>query len=734
MKPLSLYIEGINSFTDGQTVDFEAAGRDNIFCISGSTGSGKTTVLDAMILALYPNHSERGLLSDYINLRCERGVIVFRFELDGEIYETTRVLSRKTNKNSFVLRLRGEAIAEGNDAFSLIESKIGLSAADFTHVVVLQQGAFAKFLKAKKSERIALISRLFRLERFDKLGSKFGAKKTALEGEIAACDSVIDAFSHATAEALKQLNEDKAACESELALLKKRADGARAEAEKISALYAEYAKQAVLKKEIEQLAAVERENGESLKKGEQFVFELNKTEGELIKREGGKDALLARRAEIRQALSLLSELEKKQALLSRDERENERLFTVAAKAKEQAERDEKALSLLDESIRSAQAQNAVAAIKSVLTDGDECPICGGTYRCKTHFSAQSEDGGELIKMQQERKALQLQTEKSRAEAAALTGRAEAAKKQIEKSRAEYALEQKSLTEKVGADGEKTLAAIERELSEIADERAKINDKKRRADERLLALRSSLATAQAALAAKRALIKDAQPVSEADYLAARTAADALSSEVMEKSARLGALTSALEKTRIDCEKRLAAQKRRTEIKKQYDRYALLASLFYRNGFSEFVAAEFVKDFTVAASAQLGRLTGGKYSLTYEEGDGDKTDFAIYDFLSGNEKRSVKTLSGGETFLASLSLAIAISQELSASKAFNFFFIDEGFGTLSPDAIDLVVAALETLSADCLVGVITHRSELIERIPSVIEVTPATEDDGSRIRLR
>ena len=60
MRPSRLTIEGINSFIEPQTVDFEAAGADNLFCISGSTGSGKTTIIDSIILALYPKHGERG--------------------------------------------------------------------------------------------------------------------------------------------------------------------------------------------------------------------------------------------------------------------------------------------------------------------------------------------------------------------------------------------------------------------------------------------------------------------------------------------------------------------------------------------------------------------------------------------------------------------------------------------------------------------------------------------------
>ena len=117
MRPSRLTIEGINSFIEPQTVDFEAAGADNLFCISGSTGSGKTTIIDSIILALYPKHGERGNLDEYVNLRCERGRISFRFTIGDDTYETERVLTRKkTNKNTYVLSKNGTPIAEGDEA------------------------------------------------------------------------------------------------------------------------------------------------------------------------------------------------------------------------------------------------------------------------------------------------------------------------------------------------------------------------------------------------------------------------------------------------------------------------------------------------------------------------------------------------------------------------------------------------------------------------------------------
>ena len=67
MKPLKLEIEGINSFREKQIIDFKELARDNLFCISGKTGSGKTTVLDCLILGLYqklPSYSSRGKIED----------------------------------------------------------------------------------------------------------------------------------------------------------------------------------------------------------------------------------------------------------------------------------------------------------------------------------------------------------------------------------------------------------------------------------------------------------------------------------------------------------------------------------------------------------------------------------------------------------------------------------------------------------------------------------------------
>jgi len=83
------------------------------------------------------------------------------------------------------------------------------------------------------------------------------------------------------------------------------------------------------------------------------------------------------------------------------------------------------------------------------------------------------------------------------------------------------------------------------------------------------------------------------------------------------------------------------------------------------------------------------------------------------------------------LASLSIAIAISRQIAAYSEFEFFFLDEGFGTLDNEILDTVLEALYLLSKETTVGIITHCDALTENIADVVTVEHATEICGSKI---
>jgi exonuclease SbcC len=92
-----------------------------------------------------------------------------------------------------------------------------------------------------------------------------------------------------------------------------------------------------------------------------------------------------------------------------------------------------------------------------------------------------------------------------------------------------------------------------------------------------------------------------------------------------------------------------------------------------------------------------------------------------YWNGGERRRLQTLSGGETFATSLSMALALSEKLSMGAELGSLFLDEGFGTLDPDTLESATQILESLrQQDRLIGVITHIRELGERLPTQVKV--------------
>ena len=121
--------------------------------------------------------------------------------------------------------------------------------------------------------------------------------------------------------------------------------------------------------------------------------------------------------------------------------------------------------------------------------------------------------------------------------------------------------------------------------------------------------------------------------------------------------------------------------------------------------------------------------------------DGRDFSIIDHANADERRSVKTLSGGESFAASLALAIAFAETLAKlaggggpSAALESLFLDEGFGTLDAEHLDAVAGAIEALyGRERTVGIITHIPELAERLPARIVVSKTGNSSQARIEI-
>ena len=166
-------------------------------------------------------------------------------------------------------------------------------------------------------------------------------------------------------------------------------------------------------------------------------------------------------------------------------------------------------------------------------------------------------------------------------------------------------------------------------------------------------------------------------------------------------------------------RLKVARREAEV------YARLAADLKGNEFQEYLLSKMQDELVGAASQVLADITEGRYRFEIELGE-----YKVIDAFNGGQSRGVNTLSGGESFMASLSLALALSQALAGSKSLGALFLDEGFGTLDEEALDSVAQVLEALQTQGrMVGVITHVPSLAERLPHRITV----EKHGNSSRI-
>ncbi|MFT4414879.1 SbcC/MukB-like Walker B domain-containing protein [Fredinandcohnia humi] len=196
---------------------------------------------------------------------------------------------------------------------------------------------------------------------------------------------------------------------------------------------------------------------------------------------------------------------------------------------------------------------------------------------------------------------------------------------------------------------------------------------------------------------------------------------------------GAALKALQVLQDKHERYKILKARRIELETLAEQYSKLQSVFKGNSFVEYLAEEQLIQVSHDASERLGILTRNRYAIEVDSLGG----FIMRDDANGGVRRPVTTLSGGETFLTSLALALSLSAQIQLRGEYplQFFFLDEGFGTLDADLLDTVVSALEKLhSAQLAVGVISHVQELRARLPKRLIVDPAEHSGrGTVVRI-
>lgn len=169
----------------------------------------------------------------------------------------------------------------------------------------------------------------------------------------------------------------------------------------------------------------------------------------------------------------------------------------------------------------------------------------------------------------------------------------------------------------------------------------------------------------------------------------------------------------------------------KLQKRSENLKIMINLFKGAGFVQYVSSIYLKQLCDHANIRFHRMTRNQLSLQLNENN----DFEIIDYLNEGKSRSVKTLSGGQAFQVSLSLALALAESVQANAQAdkNFFFIDEGFGTQDTESVNIVFETLTNLMKENrIVGIISHVEELKEKIPTALNIIK-DEERGSLIEI-
>lgn len=214
------------------------------------------------------------------------------------------------------------------------------------------------------------------------------------------------------------------------------------------------------------------------------------------------------------------------------------------------------------------------------------------------------------------------------------------------------------------------------------------------------------------------------LTEKQFNEAQTEQKQINDSVVTKTAEI----DRLEKEFIKKESLL---KEHVKLQKRSENLKIMMNLFKGAGFVQYVSSIYLRQLCDHANVRFHRMTRNQLSLQLNENN----DFEIIDYLNEGKSRSVKTLSGGQAFQVSLSLALALAESVQANAQAdkNFFFIDEGFGTQDTESVNIVFETLTNLMKENrIVGIISHVEELKEKIPTALNIIK-DEERGSLIEI-
>jgi exonuclease SbcC len=788
MRPLRLEIQGFTSFRERVCLDFQGL---DLFAITGPTGAGKSSLIDAMVFALYGQVPRVGnQYAQLLSHGAERLSVRLDFAVGREHYRVARTLRSAGTPQTRLERIRDgevEPLADRvKETAEQVERLLGLDYDGFVRAVVLPQGQFDAFLRGEPKERRKILVALLRLEAYERMqeAANRRAGECRREAEFIGAQLVHD-FADATSEALARKHVESTAAQEAMDAASRQAAALDRAAEAAGAarrLAQELATaDGLVAEETERAKAARARQAEAMAQLSRHEEERAAIETRLAASGVDDRRFLALSAAVPEAkrwedlqgrrAQALSSLQARRAALDKGAVEMQAAEVTLSTAGAALTRAATALEAARGECQALAHRHAAHALRRDLSPGEACPVC--TQPVVLLPPAASEESLDRVEgrvrsaqaavesAQEKRTAASVAIERHRGQQA--TRAAEHARFEAEGETASRGIaEAEAALRSAGVLGDEALApaaarALEAELRSLIAARteAKGLEERRRelengralllaeaaaAEARTVAAeerkaqagvrRASLAEAeQSALAGLQALCRD---LGLAGPTEASTGREVEAVEKHRALAQRELLRLTGEQSRLLAEAQAieAGMARADELRarkegldKQFAVAQALAQHLRADQFLAYVQEEAMRVLAADGTRHLKQLSQGRYSLTCEG-----QEFFVVDHWNADHRRSVKTLSGGETFLASLGLALALAESFvtlaadgGAQDTLESLFLDEGFGTLDPETLGQVVRAIEELQGGSrLVGIVTHIPELAEQMPARVEV--------------
>ena len=785
MRPLEITLEGFKSYRKPQTFSFESR---SLFGIVGPTGSGKSTILEALIFALYGKtpRVERDT-KKLINSQEEQARVQLVFEADNVVWEVIRIIRRKGPSQTVLRKLSessSDPVSGERSTNERVTEIVGLDFSAFCSSVSLPQGEFDRFLKATPAERSRILKGIFRLERVDLLREAARATWSSIDGQMLVLKASLEVLPDEPEVLLESLRTDAAQASITLgeirdALpkvleaeqeLRRSADDLRRlknERDQTETVLGRLPREEWLR----DLSDRQEQAEQRVKTANQALLEaveaLNKAEA----REASTEIETGGEAWLLQVGNLLSNQRRLTDSVEADRAEEEHLGERVIALGVSRERAEAALGATEATRTGARAElnelrqlHAAHFLRGELVEGHPCPVCEHKVvkvPLTEHLPAASDAEQRLSTAERAWTQARAKLDSAQREQAGAEEGLRFARARLARSEAELQAVTSELVDQAGKDAKGELARrqalladarreaqaarAQREVADGAERQARLEldrmsedirgvvnllthtcgllgissvsveaqglwDSSKQVSEqgaqRLEDLEKKISVLQDNAKSNRLLLDDfrtrfgADSQDQASDLLARAKAEVL---------RLG---RAIEEVEAGIAKRLLTE---AEIQRLSARKALFDRLI-----TDFSDAKFTAFLLDEQRRLLSRIGSEKFlELTGHYSFDDEGQFQIIDQRTGTT-RSPDTLSGGETFLASLSLALALAEAVALEGGrLGCFFLDEGFGSLDQESLDLALEGIEALAVPGrLIGLISHVGGIQARLDDLI----------------